>query len=130
MFDSLFSDKCHLYKVNWVKMKLNELEKQKQGKTISGSRESMQSYVLSYARRKRGEPVIALILSAEGTLISALAFPTTGHRGKEDKDDNDDDGGFFLAREDFGRTFDHSFPACTFFFFLVEISSRTLIPTL
>ena len=27
-------------------------------------------------------------------------------------------GGFFLACEDFGRMFDLSFPACTFFFFL------------
>ena len=26
-------------------------------------------------------------------------------------------GGFFLACEDFGRMFDHSFPACTFFSF-------------
>ena len=26
-------------------------------------------------------------------------------------------GGFFLAREDFGRMLDNSFPACTFFFF-------------
>ena len=26
------------------------------------------------------------------------------------------DAGFFLACEDFGRMFDHSFPACTFFF--------------
>ena len=34
---------------------------------------------------------------------------------------------FFLACEDFGRMFDHSFPACAFFF-KVEISSRTLIP--
>ena len=34
-----------------------------------------------------------------------------------------------LARM-FGRMFGHSFPACAFFFlfFLVEISSRTLIP--
>ena len=39
-------------------------------------------------------------------------------------------GGFFLACEDFGRMFDHSFPACVFFwffffvffFFKVEIS--------
>ena len=38
-------------------------------------------------------------------------------------------GGFFLACEDFGRMFDHSFPACAFFFGVeVEISSRTLIP--
>ena len=38
-------------------------------------------------------------------------------------------GGFFLACEDFGRMFDHSFPACAFFFFFfaVEISKRTLI---
>ena len=40
---------------------------------------------------------------------------------------------FFLACEDFGRMFDHSFPACPlpppfFFFFEVEISLRTLIP--
>ena len=39
-------------------------------------------------------------------------------------------GGFFLASgEDLDRMFDHSFPACAFFFFFkVEISSRTLIP--
>ena len=40
-------------------------------------------------------------------------------------------GGFFLACKDFGRMFDHSFPACAFFFynfFYVEICSRTLIP--
>ena len=40
-------------------------------------------------------------------------------------------GGFFLACEDFGRMFDNSFPACAvflFFFYEVEISSRTLIP--
>ena len=41
-------------------------------------------------------------------------------------------GGFFLSCEDCGRVFDHLFPACAFFlffiFFLVEISSRTLIP--
>ena len=30
--------------------------------------------------------------------------------------------------ENFGRMFDHSFPACTFFFFLVQISLHTLIP--
>ena len=38
--------------------------------------------------------------------------------------------GFFLACEDLGRMFDHSAPACAFFFFLVDISSRTLIPLL
>ena len=38
-------------------------------------------------------------------------------------------GGFFLMCEDFGRMFNSSFPACVFFFFFkVEISSRTLIP--
>ena len=37
-------------------------------------------------------------------------------------------GGFFLVCEGFGRMFDHLFPACAFFFFKVEISSRTLIP--
>ena len=41
-------------------------------------------------------------------------------------------GGFFLACEDLGRMFDHSFPACASFFYVyffeVEISSRTLIP--
>ena len=43
-------------------------------------------------------------------------------------------GGFFIACEDFGRMFDHSFSACVFlffffvfFFFKVEISSRKLI---
>ena len=38
---------------------------------------------------------------------------------------------FFLVCEDLGRMFDSSFPTCTFlvlFLFLVEISSRTLIP--
>ena len=41
-------------------------------------------------------------------------------------------GGVFLACEDFGRTFDQSFPASTFLFlfFEVEISSRTLLPLL
>ena len=37
-------------------------------------------------------------------------------------------GGFFLACEDFGRMFDHSFLVCAYFFSKVEISSRTLIP--
>ena len=37
-------------------------------------------------------------------------------------------GGFFLTCEDFGRMFDHSFPACVFKFFLMEISLCTLIP--
>ena len=40
-------------------------------------------------------------------------------------------GGSFLSCDDFGRLYDHSFPACAFFsfcFFEVEISSRTLIP--
>ena len=43
-------------------------------------------------------------------------------------------GGFFLACEDFGRIFDHSFPACAFVVVVVvvvvlmEISSHTLIP--
>ena len=38
------------------------------------------------------------------------------------------DGGFFLACEDLGRMFHHSFPACAFFFFFkVEIRLRTLI---
>ena len=45
-------------------------------------------------------------------------------------------GDFFLACEDFGGVFDHSFPACACFLwfllllllFLVEISSRILIP--
>ena len=36
--------------------------------------------------------------------------------------------GFSLACEDLGRMFDNSFPACAFFFFKVEISSRKLIP--
>ena len=36
-------------------------------------------------------------------------------------------GGFFLAYENWGRMFDHSFPACTFFF-KVEISPCTLMP--
>ena len=36
-------------------------------------------------------------------------------------------GGFFFASGDFGRMSDNSFPACAFFFFLVKISSRTLI---
>ena len=41
-------------------------------------------------------------------------------------------GSFFLACEDFGRMFNHSFPICAFFlfFFEVEISSHTLIPLL
>ena len=29
-----------------------------------------------------------------------------------------DDGGVFLTCEDFGKMFNHSFPACTFFLFL------------
>ena len=33
-------------------------------------------------------------------------------------------GGFFLACDNFGRIFGHSFPAFAFFFFKVEISSR------
>ena len=37
-------------------------------------------------------------------------------------------GGFFLAFEDFGRMLDNSFPTSAFFFFEVDISSRTLIP--
>ena len=37
-------------------------------------------------------------------------------------------GGFFLACKDFGRMFSLSFPACTFFFFFLEISLRSLIP--
>ena len=37
-------------------------------------------------------------------------------------------GGFFLTCDDFGRMFEHSFPACTFFYIKVEISSHTLIP--
>ena len=39
--------------------------------------------------------------------------------------------GFLLSSEDFGRMLDHSFPACAFilfYFFEVEVSSRTLIP--
>ena len=37
-------------------------------------------------------------------------------------------GGFFLACKDLGRMFDHSFPACIFFFFFkVEISLCKLI---
>ena len=45
------------------------------------------------------------------------------HRRRSD----DDDDGFFLACEDFlGRSF--SFPVCAYFFFKVEISSRTPIP--
>ena len=41
-------------------------------------------------------------------------------------------GGLFLACEDFGRIFDHLFPACAFFVFVfeMEISSRTLISPL
>ena len=35
---------------------------------------------------------------------------------------------FFFACKDFGRMFDTSFPARAFFFFKVEIRSRTLIP--
>ena len=38
-------------------------------------------------------------------------------------------GGFFLARENFGRMFNDPFPACAFFFFFeVQIRLRTLIP--
>ena len=38
-------------------------------------------------------------------------------------------GGFFLTFKDFGRMFNHLFPACAFFFFFkAEISSRSLIP--
>ena len=38
-------------------------------------------------------------------------------------------GGFFIACEDIGRMFEHSFPACTFFkFYLKWRSARTLIP--
>ena len=37
------------------------------------------------------------------------------------------DGGFFLACKDLGEKFNHSFPACAFFFY-VEICSCTLIP--
>ena len=45
--------------------------------------------------------------------------------------DQCDGGGSFLACEQLGRIFDHSFPACAFFFFFeVKISSRTLIPVL
>ena len=48
---------------------------------------------------------------------------------EDDGDDDCDDDGFFLACDDFGRMFDYSLPACAFFFFFeVEISSRTLIP--
>ena len=36
--------------------------------------------------------------------------------------------GFFLACEDMRRMFDHPFPACAFFFFLMEISSLSQIP--
>ena len=41
-------------------------------------------------------------------------------------------GGFFLDCEDFGRMFDHSFPACAFLFlfFKVENRLRTLISLL
>ena len=31
-------------------------------------------------------------------------------------------GGFFLDCKDFGRMFDHSFPACTFFFFILRLA--------
>ena len=34
------------------------------------------------------------------------------------------DGGFFLAYEDWGRMFDHSFPACAFFFFFLKWRAR------
>ena len=37
-------------------------------------------------------------------------------------------GGFFLACEDFWKMFNNLFPACTFLFFKVEISSHKLIP--
>ena len=36
-------------------------------------------------------------------------------------------GGFFLTCKYFVRMFDHSIPVCAFFFFLTEISLRTLI---
>ena len=36
----------------------------------------------------------------------------------------------FLGCKDFGRMFDHSFPACAFFFFKVKISLHTLIQSL
>ena len=38
--------------------------------------------------------------------------------------------GSFLDCKYFSRMFDHLFAACAFFFFKVEISSRTLIPLL
>ena len=37
-------------------------------------------------------------------------------------------GGFFFTCKDFGRMFNNSFPACTFFPFKMEISSCKLIP--
>ena len=36
----------------------------------------------------------------------------------------------FIACGDLGKMFDYSFPACTFFFFYVEIRLYTLIPLL
>ena len=50
----------------------------------------------------------------------------TGQAGKHAVYGGGGGGGFFLACENFGRMFDHSFPACDFVF-KVEISSRTLI---
>ena len=54
---------------------------------------------------------------SENTTVEKLTTASTTGGG----------GGFFLACKDFGRMFDHSFTACAFYFFEVEISSRTLI---
>ena len=66
---------------------------------------------------KRSAGALTYILEAQMRLLGAV-FCLCGVGG----------GGFFLACEDFGRMFYNSFPACAFFFFLLEISSRTLLP--
>ena len=47
-------------------------------------------------------------------MISFNAVPA--HCGGGGGGGGGDGGGFFLACEDFGRMFGHSFPACAFFF--------------
>ena len=57
-------------------------------------------------------------------------FITTAAAVVSMNDDDDNDDVFFLACNNFRGMFDHSFPACSFFFsffFEVEISSCTQI---
>ena len=73
---------------------------------------------------------VTLLCALHSGLHSECITPLTTKQSKSLEAITGGGGGFVLVCEDLGRMFDNLFPAYAFFFFKVEISSRTLIPIL